>query len=89
MDIGAVVLDAYLKGATTRKEIALWSGLDTDLVDLTLDMLIRTGQISPTKLKTPCTSHGCRNCDQDSTCKPKTGPSGGPVSLNLGRKPSK
>jgi hypothetical protein len=89
MDIREAVLDAYLHGATTRKEIALWSGLDVDLVDLTLDMLIRTGEISPTKLKTPCTSQGCRNCEQDSTCKPKTGPVSGPVSLNLGRKPVK
>jgi hypothetical protein len=86
MDIEKGVLDAYLRGATTRKEIVLWTGLDSDLVDLALDMLIRTGAIAPTKLKTPCTSQGCRNCDQDSSCKPQAAPPGGPVAISLRRK---
>lgn len=83
------VLDAYRRGATTRKEIAQWSEVDPDLVDLILDMLIRTGEISPTKLKTPCTSQGCRSCDLDSSCKPNQSGTSGPVSISLGRKPKR
>jgi hypothetical protein len=89
MEPKEAVLDAYRRGASTRKEIALWSDVDADLVDLILDMLIRTGEISPTKLKTPCTSQGCRNCDLDSSCKPNQSGVNGPVSINLGSKPKR
>lgn len=77
MDVVALVREAMSAGASTRKEIALAAGLDRDVVDAVLDILVRTQSIEVHALKFECGAGGCGNCVQDSTCAPR------PVPLTL------
>ena len=82
MDPVEAVRAAMKAGARTRKEITNISGLDTGLVDVTLDVLMRTGSIDVHALKFECGAGGCRNCAQDATCTPQVG---GPVPVQIRR----
>jgi len=77
MDVVAAVRAAMQAGASTRKEIAASAGLDRDVVDAVLDVLVRTGSIEVHALKFECGAGGCGNCAQDAGCVP------GPVPLQL------
>lgn len=79
MDVVAAIHAAMAAGASTRKEIALASGLDAGLVDVTLDVLLRTGGIDVHRLQFACGAGGCGNCAQDASCAP------GPVPVRIGR----
>lgn len=71
------VRTAHLLGSTTRKEIHVMTGLDQDLVDLCVDLLIQNGEIKLTDIKGSCTIGGCNSCAEDATCHPRevtTGP---------------
>lgn len=81
MDVVALVQAAMQAGASTRKEIALAAGLDRDVVDAILDVLVRTNSIEVHSLKFECGAGGCGNCVQDAACVP------GPVPLQLRAKP--
>lgn len=65
-----LVESAHLSGAVTRKEIALTTGLESDIVDLCVDLLISQQIIDVTQLKGACTIGGCNSCGEDSTCHP-------------------
>lgn len=82
MDPVAAVHAAMQAGARTRKEIAAVSGLDSGLVDVTLDVLLRSGGVEVHALKFECGAGGCRNCVQDATCAPQVG---GPVAVQIRR----
>jgi len=77
MDVVALVREAMNAGASTRKEIALAAGLDRDVVDAILDVLVRTNSVEVHALKFECGAGGCGNCVQDTTCTP------GPLPLTL------
>ena len=81
MDVVALVHDAMRAGASTRKEIALVAGLDRDVVDAVLDVLVRTNAIEVHALKFECGAGGCGNCVQDTSCTPT--PAGTSVPLTL------
>lgn len=81
----AKVREAHQSGAITRKEIRVLTGLDEDIVDLCVDILISSQEIKPTELKGACTIGGCTSCGEDSTCHPREKVSG-PVFLELGKK---
>ena len=70
MGITEQVLAAFAAGAVTRKEIAAATGIDPSVVDATVDVLVRTGQMDVRTLKSACASGGCGNCAEDTTCKP-------------------
>lgn len=80
------VREAHTMGAITRKEIRVLTGLDEDIVDLCVDLLVTSGEIRPTELKGACTVGGCNSCGEDSTCHPREN-SAGPVTLTIGMKP--
>lgn len=80
------VRDAYSMGAITRKEMRVITGLDEDIVDLCVDLLIDSGEIKPTQLKGACTIGGCNSCGEDSTCHPREN-TAGPISISIGIKP--
>ena len=80
MDPVAQVTAAMSAGASTRKEIALTTGMDAGVVDAVVDVLLRTGAIDLHTLKFECGAGGCGNCVQDTTCTP------GPVPLTLRRR---
>ncbi len=80
------VRDAHSMGAATRKEIRVLTGLDEDIVDLCVDLLITGGEIKITDIKGACTIGGCNSCGEDSTCHPRENNSG-PVTLSIGKKP--
>ena len=67
-DVVATVRAALDAGASTRKEIALAAGLDRDLVDAVLDVLVRSKALEVHALKFECGAGGCRNCVQEATC---------------------
>lgn len=79
------VRSAHAMGAITRKEIRVVTGLEEDIVDLCVDLLVNSGEIKPTELKGACTVGGCNSCGEDSTCHPREN-SVGPVLLTIGRK---
>ena len=81
------VRKAHIMGAITRKEIRVLTGLDEDIVDLCVDLLVSSGEIKPTELKGACTVGGCNSCGEDSTCHPREN-TAGPVSLTLTKKPN-
>ena len=81
------VRNAHIMGAITRKEIRVLTGLDEDIVDLCVDLLVSSGEIKPTELKGACTVGGCNSCGEDSTCHPREN-TAGPVSLTLSKKPN-
>lgn len=85
MDVVGRVRSAMADGARTRKEIALASGLDRDVVDAVLDVLLRTHDIEVHALKFECGAGGCGNCVQDSSCAPA--PAGTPVTIPLRPRP--
>jgi hypothetical protein len=69
-------------GAATRKEIRVITGLDADIVDLCVDLLVVSGEIRPTELKGACTVGGCSSCGEDSTCHPREA-NQGPVTITI------
>ena len=77
MTIRDAVLAAYCSGAVTRRDIAAATGLASELVDLTVDLLLRTGEMATTNLRSGCASGGCGQCSEDTRCAP------GPVTLRL------
>ena len=81
------VRSAHAMGAVTRKEIRVITGLDSDIVDLCVDLLVASGEIRPTELKGACTVGGCNSCGEDSTCHPREG-SQGPVTLTITKRPA-
>ena len=83
MDVVALVRAALDAGARTRKDIALAAGLDRDVVDAVVDVLVRTNALEVHALKFECGAGGCGNCSQDASCTPK--PVSGPVPLTLRR----
>lgn len=87
MSINALtkVREAHAMGAITRKELRVITGLDEDIVDLCVDILIDSREITPTQLKGACTIGGCGSCGEDSTCHPRENNSG-PVTLTIGKK---
>lgn len=89
MSINALeqVRNAHIMGAITRKEIRVFTGLDEDIVDLCVDLLVSSGEIKPTELKGACTVGGCNSCGEDSTCHPREN-TAGPVMLTLSKKPN-
>lgn len=72
MDVVGAVHAAMRAGASTRKEIAATAGLERDIVDAVLDVLLRTGAIEAHALKFECGAGGCGNCVQDHSCTPVT-----------------
>jgi hypothetical protein len=80
------VRSAHKMGAVTRKEIRVLTGLDADIVDLCVDLLVSSGEIKPTELKGACTVGGCNSCGEDSTCHPREN-NAGPVTLSITRRP--
>lgn len=82
----AKVRQAHAMGAITRKEMRVLTGLDEDIVDLCVDILIDSGEITPTQLKGACTIGGCNSCGEDSTCHPREN-SAGLVTLTIGKRP--
>ena len=70
MDVMERVLIAFRGGATTRKDIAAVTGLDAQVVDVTVDVLLRTGKMDEYEIKSACTAGGCGNCVEDSHCAP-------------------
>lgn len=89
MSINALekVRNAHIMGAITRKEIRVFTGLDEDIVNLCVDLLVSSGEIKPTELKGACTVGGCNSCGEDSTCHPREN-TAGPVMLTLSKKPN-
>ena len=81
MDVSAKVRSAMREGASTRKDIAMRTGLSRDLVDAVLDVMVRTGDVDVHALKFECGASGCGSCSQDSTCSPA--PLSGPVPVPL------
>lgn len=73
MDLVEQVLAAYHQGANTRREIAAMTGIDVDVVEATVDLLIRTKQIDIRELKTGCQTGGCNGCGDSNTCAPAPG----------------
>lgn len=67
------VLAAYRNGATTRREIAAITGHDIDLVELTVDILLRDGTIDVPAFRPACVSNGCGTCAETTTCTPTRG----------------
>ncbi|MFM1909975.1 MAG: hypothetical protein RLZZ545_673 [Actinomycetota bacterium] len=80
------VRNAHMMGAVTRKELRVITGLDADIVDLCVDLMISSGEIKPTELKGACTVGGCNSCGEDSTCHPRENHAG-PVTLNISKRP--
>lgn len=80
------VRSAHAMGAVTRKEIRVLTGLDADIVDLCVDLLVSSGEIKPTELKGACTVGGCSSCGEDSTCHPRENNTG-PVTLSITKRP--
>ncbi len=76
------VREAHRAGAITRKEIRVLTGLDEDIVDLCVDLLINSDEIQPTQLKGACTIGGCNSCGEDSTCHPREN-TAGPVFISI------
>jgi hypothetical protein len=81
------VREAHSMGAITRKEIRVLTGLDEGIVDLCVDLLVENGEIKPTEIKGACTVGGCSSCAEDDTCHPREN-SAGPISINIGKRPS-
>ena len=65
------VRSAYQSGAITRKEIAALTGINPDVVDLCVDLLIESKEINPTVLKSGCATGGCTGCSLDDSCAPR------------------
>lgn len=80
------VREAHTMGAITRKEIRVLTGLDSDIVDLCVDLLVNSGEIKPTELKGACTVGGCNSCGEDRTCHPREN-NPGPVAIMIGKNP--
>ena len=80
MTVTKQIQAAISAGATTRREVVLATGLDAGLVDLSLDLMLQTDQIS--KLTMPkCATTTCGNCIETKTCTPKQ------VTIQIGKRP--
>lgn len=77
------VLLAYESGATTRREIVAITHLDSDLVDLIIDILIRSGELNLQILQPGCRSGGCRGCWQSKECITEKDGSSQAISLGM------
>lgn len=79
---------AVVEGARTRVDIVQVTGLDPEVVDASLDHLVRMGRLDRERLASGCASGGCGSCASSSggTCAESS--SRGPVLLTLSRRPS-
>jgi hypothetical protein len=77
------VLAAVESGVTTRPEIATVTGLDPDVVDAAVELLLRLGRISTPTLRTACPDGGCAGCGSvtGTGCAPRE--SSGPVPVTV------
>lgn len=76
------VRTAYAQGAITRKEIVALTGINPDVVDLCVDLLIEAKEINPTVLKSGCATGGCTGCSLDDSCAPRPN-----LALTIGKAP--
>lgn len=77
------VLTAYESGATTRRGIVAITHLDPDLVDLIVDILIRSGELNLQILQPGCRSGDCRGCWQSKECITEKDGSSQAISLGM------
>ncbi len=69
-----LTLAAYRSGAITRRDIVEMTHLNADLIDLIIDVLIRSGEINVHVLKLDCQTGGCRGCWQSKDCSSRLAP---------------
>ncbi|MEN9736188.1 MAG: hypothetical protein RL129_898 [Actinomycetota bacterium] len=77
-----LVRQAHLDGASTRKEIVLATALSEEIVDLCVDLLIETGEITIHSIKGSCTIGGCKSCAENHDCQPRN-TEGGPIPIQI------
>lgn len=83
------VLGAFDAGATSLSDVARRTGLDRDVVDASVEHLVRMGRLSAGTLSTGCPDGGCGSCasgDDGSAGCGSSGPSSrrqGPVLVTL------
>ena len=82
------VLSAITAGSLTRREIVVSTQLDPDLVDLIVDVLIRSGEINLHKFQSGCKTGRCRECQQSMECNSKGAGSAKRISLGMPLMPS-
>ncbi|WP_052462602.1 FeoC-like transcriptional regulator [Nigerium massiliense] len=56
------VLDAFEAGVSSKAEIAQRTGLSADVVDASVDHLVRMGRIEARELAMGCPGGGCSSC---------------------------
>lgn len=89
----SAVLGAFADGAGSLSEVARRTGLDRDLVDASVEHLVRMGRLQAGTLSTGCPDGGCGSCasgDDGSAGCGSSGPSAarsGPVLVTLGLRP--
>lgn len=69
-----LTLAAFRSGAVTRRAIVATTQLNADVVDLIVDLLVRSGEISVQSLKLDCRPDGCRGCWQLKGCSSRLAP---------------
>ncbi len=77
-----LVRKAHLDGATTRKEIVLATSLSEEIVDLCVDLLVESGEITVHSIKGSCTIGGCKSCAENHDCSPRNS-AGGPIPIQI------
>lgn len=77
-----LVRQSHIDGATTRKEIVLATALSVEIVDLCVDLLIESGEITIYSIKGSCTIGGCKSCAEDHACQPRN-TNGGPIPIQI------
>lgn len=82
-----MVRKAHVDGATTRKEIVLATDLSEEIVDLCVDLLIESGEITIHSIKGSCTIGGCKSCAENHDCQPRNA-AGGPIPIQITTKKS-
>lgn len=82
-----LVRKAHIAGASTRKEIVLATALSDEIVDLCVDLLIETGEITIHSIKGSCTIGGCKSCAENYDCQPRNA-AGGPIPIQITTKKS-
>lgn len=81
----ALVRKAHIDGANTRKEIAIAAALSDEIVDLCVDLLIESGEITIHSIKGSCTIGGCKSCAESHDCTPRNA-AGGPIPIQITRR---
>ncbi|HOA89993.1 hypothetical protein [Propioniciclava tarda] len=61
------VLDAFEAGASSLAEVQASTGLSRDVVDASVDHLIRLGRLDARELAMGCPSGGCGGCASGTT----------------------